>query len=118
MPISRRVRMTRTAISPRLATRTLRKRWLIRRAPGLRGGALLEALEKLKAKLGAEGLFDRERKRPLPAEPRIVGVVSSRGGAVIHDVCRVAFRRGGARILLSPAQVQGAGSVESICRAL
>jgi exodeoxyribonuclease VII large subunit len=81
-------------------------------------GALLEALERLKTKLTAEGLFAAERKRPLPREPRIVGVVTSPTGAVIHDVCRVAFRRGGARILLAPAQVQGIGAVESICRAL
>jgi exodeoxyribonuclease VII large subunit len=81
-------------------------------------GALLEALEKLKAKLAAEGLFAPERKRVLPDEPRVVGIVTSASGAAIHDVCRVAFRRGGARILLAPAQVQGAGSVESICRAL
>jgi exodeoxyribonuclease VII large subunit len=81
-------------------------------------GALLEALEKLKAKLAAEGLFAAERKRPLPREPRTIGVVTSPQGAAIHDVCRVAFRRGGARILLSPAQVQGAGAAESICRAL
>lgn len=81
-------------------------------------GALLEALERLKAKLAAEGLFAQERKRALPREPRVIGVVTSPSGAVIHDVCRVAFRRGGARILLAPAQVQGAGAVESICRAL
>ena len=81
-------------------------------------GALLEAIERLKAKLTAEGLFAPERKRALPQEPRVIGVVTSATGAVIHDVCRVAFRRGGARILLAPAQVQGAGAVESICRAL
>lgn len=81
-------------------------------------GALLEALEKLKAKLAAEGLFAPERKRPLPSEPRVVGVVTSRTGAVIHDVCKVAFQRGGARILLAPAQVQGPGAPESIVRAL
>jgi exodeoxyribonuclease VII large subunit len=81
-------------------------------------GALLESLEKLKAKLAAEGLFATERKRVLSGEPRVVGVVTSATGAAIHDVCRVAFRRGGARILLAPAQVQGAGAVESICRAL
>jgi exodeoxyribonuclease VII large subunit len=81
-------------------------------------GALLEALERLKAKLAAEGLFSPERKRGLPTEPRVVGVVTSPSGAAIHDICRVAFRRGGAKILLSPAQVQGAGAVESICRAL
>jgi exodeoxyribonuclease VII large subunit len=81
-------------------------------------GALLEALEKLKEKLRAEGLFARERKRPLPIEARVVGVVTSATGAVIHDICQVAFRRGGARILLAPAQVQGAGAVDSIRRAL
>ncbi len=81
-------------------------------------GALLEALEKLKAKLAAEGLFAAERKRPIPAEPRIVGVVTSPSGAAIHDVCRVAFRRGGAHILLAPALVQGPGAAESIRRAL
>jgi len=81
-------------------------------------GALLEALEKLKAKLQAEGLFAPERKRPLPHEPRIIGVVTSAGGAVIHDICKVAFRRGGARILLAPAQVQGAGAAEAVRRAL
>ncbi|HSO35086.1 MAG TPA: exodeoxyribonuclease VII large subunit [Labilithrix sp.] len=81
-------------------------------------GALLEALEKLKAKLQAEGLFAQERKRPLPHEPRIVGVVTSAGGAVIHDICKVAFRRGGARLLLAPAQVQGVGAAEAVRRAL
>jgi exodeoxyribonuclease VII large subunit len=81
-------------------------------------GALLEALEKLKTKLAAEGLFSLERKRALPREPRIIGVVTSAGGAVIHDIVKVAFRRGGAHILLAAAQVQGAGSAESIERAL
>ena len=81
-------------------------------------GALLEALEKLKAKLQAEGLFAPEKKRALPHEPRIIGVVTSAGGAVIHDICKVAFRRGGARILLAPAQVQGLGAAEAVCRAL
>jgi exodeoxyribonuclease VII large subunit len=81
-------------------------------------GTLLEAIERLKAKLAAEGLFAPARKRPLPDEPRIVGVVTSPAGAAIHDVCRVAFRRAGARILLAPAQVQGSGAAESICRAM
>ena len=88
------------------------------RAQAAGRGALLEAVERLKIKLAAEGLFAPERKRNLPEEARIVGVVTSRTGAVIHDVCRVAFRRGGARILLAPAQVQGVGAAESICRAI
>ncbi|MGA7120350.1 MAG: exodeoxyribonuclease VII large subunit, partial [Polyangiaceae bacterium] len=95
-----------------------RLQFIADRAQAVGRGALLEALEKLKAKLAAEGLFAPDRKRPLPPEPRIIGVVTSSTGAVIHDVCRVAFRRGGARILLAPAQVQGAGAAESICRAL
>ncbi len=81
-------------------------------------GALLEALEKLREKLAKEGLFATERKRALPHDPRVIGVVTSAGGAAIHDVCRVAFRRGGARILLAPALVQGAGAAQSICSAL
>ncbi len=81
-------------------------------------GALLEALEQLKAKLVAEGLFRPERKRPIPTEPRIVGVVTSRTGAVIHDIVKVGFRRGGARILLAPAQVQGVGSADAVRRSL
>ncbi len=81
-------------------------------------GALLLALEKLKAKLAAEGLFANERKRRLPPEPRVIGVVTSASGAAMHDICRVAFRRGGARLLLAPALVQGAGAAESIVRAL
>lgn len=88
------------------------------RADPVGKGALLEALEKLKAKLAAEGLFAPERKRPLPAEPRIVGVVTSARGAVIHDIAKVAFRRGGARILLAPAVVQGEGAPRSIVAAL
>jgi exodeoxyribonuclease VII large subunit len=81
-------------------------------------GAILEALERLKEKLAKEGLFDAERKRALPAEPRVVGVVTSSSGAVIHDICKVAFRRGGAHILLADAMVQGPGATDSIRRAL
>jgi exodeoxyribonuclease VII large subunit len=81
-------------------------------------GALLEALEKLKSKLADEGLFALERKRPIPREPRVIGVVTSETGAAIHDICKVAFARGGALVLLSPAQVQGATAAGSIARAL
>ncbi|MGH7280040.1 MAG: exodeoxyribonuclease VII large subunit, partial [Polyangiaceae bacterium] len=81
-------------------------------------GALLEALEKLKEKLAKEGLFADERKRAIPSEPRVVGVVTSADGAVIHDIRRVAFRRGGAHILLSAAQVQGQNAAQSIVHAL
>jgi exodeoxyribonuclease VII large subunit len=81
-------------------------------------GALLEALEVLKKKLQDEGLFAPERKRPIPPEPRIIGVVTSASGAAIHDIVQVAFRRGGARILLAPASVQGAEAPSQIIAAM
>jgi exodeoxyribonuclease VII large subunit len=81
-------------------------------------GVLLEALEALKARLLAEGLFAAERKRPLPADPRIVGVVTSAHGAAFHDIRTVAFRRGGVRLVLAPAVVQGEAAPDSIVRAL
>jgi exodeoxyribonuclease VII large subunit len=81
-------------------------------------GALLEALEKLKAKLLAEGLFAAERKRPLPKEPRVVGVVTSKEGAALADIVKVAFRRGAARIVVAPAPVQGPDAARLLARAL
>ncbi|APR79867.1 Exodeoxyribonuclease VII large subunit protein [Minicystis rosea] len=81
-------------------------------------GALLEALERLKEKLAGEGLFAADRKRPLPAEPKVIGVVTSGDGAAIHDIIKVAFRRGPVRILLARAPVQGAGAGERLARAL
>ncbi len=81
-------------------------------------GALLAALEALKETLRAEGLFEASRKRALPREPRIVGVVTSADGAAIHDIVTVAFRRGRVRIVLSPALVQGDGAPNSILFAL
>jgi exodeoxyribonuclease VII large subunit len=81
-------------------------------------GALLEALERLKEKLAGEGLFAAERKRALPAEPRVIGVVTSGDGAAIHDIVKVAFRRAGVRILLARAPVQGPDAPARMARAL
>jgi exodeoxyribonuclease VII large subunit len=81
-------------------------------------GALLEALEQLKLRLAAEGLFAAERKRSLPSEPHVVGVVTSASGAAFHDIVSVAFRRGQLRIVLASALVQGEGAPESLVRAL
>ncbi len=81
-------------------------------------GALLEALEKLKQRLAAEGLFEPGRKRPLPDAPRVIGVVTSGSGAAFHDIRTVAFRRGGVRLVLAPAQVQGEAAPASILGAL
>ena len=85
---------------------------------GTARGALLEALEKLKAKLAAEGLFDEKHKKPLPSDPRRIAVLTSRAGAAIHDVVRVAFRRGRVKILLVPTPVQGMGAAERIADAI
>lgn len=81
-------------------------------------GALLEALDRLRQRLQSEGLFDAERKRSLPSDPSVVGVVTSASGAAFHDICSVAFRRGGVRIVLAPALVQGEGAPESIVKAI
>jgi exodeoxyribonuclease VII large subunit len=81
-------------------------------------GALLLALEALKNKLSAEGLFDPARKRSLPADPRVVGVVTSASGAAFHDIRTVAFRRGGVVLVLSPALVQGEDAPRSLVVAL
>jgi exodeoxyribonuclease VII large subunit len=81
-------------------------------------GELLVALEKLKAALAKEGLFDAARKRPLPSSPRIVGVVTSSSGAAFHDIRSVAFRRGGLTLVLAAALVQGEAAAPSIMAAL
>jgi exodeoxyribonuclease VII large subunit len=81
-------------------------------------GALLEALERLKQRLLAEGLFAKDRKRPLPREPNVIGVVTSGSGAAIHDIATVAFRRGNVRILLARANVQGAGAAQKMAEAI
>lgn len=81
-------------------------------------GALLEALDRLRRKLAAEGLFAPDRKRALPAEPRVLGVVTSADGAALHDVVKVAFRRAGVRIVLARAAVQGPRATETLVRAI
>lgn len=71
-------------------------------------GALRRAFEQLKAKLAAEGLFDDDRKRPLPAFPRKIGLLTSPSGAVVRDVISVAARRFPlAEIDVLPVPVQG-----------
>jgi exodeoxyribonuclease VII large subunit len=71
-------------------------------------GALQVAFEQLKAKLQAEGLFEAGRKRPIPALPRRIGVVTSPRGAAIQDILNILRRRHeSVNILIFPAQVQG-----------
>ncbi len=82
-------------------------------------GSLQLAYEQLKARLAAEGLFDGGRKRPLPAFPETVGVVTSATGAAIHDILNVLRRRGaGVRVLLRPVRVQGEGAAAEIAAAI
>ena len=82
-------------------------------------GELYLRFEALKRRLSEEGLFDPSLKRELPALPRTIGVVTSRTGAVLRDIVRVARRRDpNVRILLAPASVQGAGAAEEIARAI
>ena len=72
-------------------------------------GALAVAFEQLKVRLGAEGLFDPARKRPLPAHPKRIGVVTSPSGAAVHDIIRVTKKRcPSTEILIFPSLVQGA----------
>lgn len=71
-------------------------------------GALQIAFEQLKAKLGAEGLFDQARKKPLPALPRCIGIVTSPQAAALRDILNILRRRHhSASVLIYPAQVQG-----------
>lgn len=82
-------------------------------------GDLYQRFEKLKQKLQAEGLFDPSLKRPLPALPVTIGVVTSRTGAVLRDIVRVSRRRNPhVNILLAPSSVQGPGAAGEIAAAL
>jgi exodeoxyribonuclease VII large subunit len=82
-------------------------------------GALQLAFEQLKKKLAAEGLFALERKRALPRYPRRIGIVTSPRGAAVADMVQILSRRfPGLHIRIFPAQVQGEGSVEEVCRAI
>ncbi len=82
-------------------------------------GELALAFEKLRARLDQDGLFDPQRKRPLPAFPQTVGVVTSRTGAAIRDIINVIQRRApGVQIVLRPTTVQGPTAAIDIARAI
>ncbi len=81
-------------------------------------GALMMLLEKLKAKLGAEGLFDPARKVPLPYLPRVIGVVTSPTGAVIRDILHRLEDRCPTRVIVWPVLVQGQGAAEQVAAAV
>ncbi len=82
-------------------------------------GALQLAFEQLKQRLGAEGLFDATRKRPLPRFPRKIGVVTSPSGAALRDILRIIGRRfAGLHIVIAPCRVQGEGAGEEIAQGI
>jgi exodeoxyribonuclease VII large subunit len=82
-------------------------------------GALQLAFEQLKKKLHAEGLFDQARKRPLPALPRKIGIVTSLDGAALRDIIKVLRRRlPNAHLVIRPAKVQGETAAGDITRAI
>ena len=82
-------------------------------------GALYEQFLRLKAKLQAQGLFEAERKRPLPGFVRHVGVVTSLGAAALHDVVTALRRRAPhVRVTVAPALVQGSAAPASLVQAL
>ena len=81
-------------------------------------GALLKLLEDRRKKLGAEGLFGAERKRPLPFLPDVIGVVTSPTGAVIRDILHRLEDRFPRHVLMWPVPVQGDGAAEKIAAAI
>lgn len=82
-------------------------------------GSLMLAFEQLRDKLAAEGLFDEDRKRKLPPFPKTIGLVTSRKGAAVRDMIRIATRRSpGIHILLSSTSVQGDRAPDEIVAAL
>lgn len=82
-------------------------------------GALSLAFEQLKNRLAAEGLFDAERKKPIPVYPRKVGVVTSPTGAAIRDIINVISRRFPlAELILCPVSVQGENAAPQIKAAI
>ena len=82
-------------------------------------GELALELERLKIRLGREGLFEESRKRPLPVFPQVIGVVTSPAGAVFHDIQNVIQRRYPlVELLMSPTQVQGDRAAPNIVAAI
>jgi exodeoxyribonuclease VII large subunit len=81
-------------------------------------GALQLAFEQLKKRLAEEGLFDVERKRPLPALPSRIGVVTSETGAALRDILKVLLRFSNLEVIVAPAAVQGDGAADEIAGAL
>ena len=81
-------------------------------------GALLAQFERLKVRLQGEGLFDPARKRPIPAFPAVVGVITSPTGAVIRDILHRIAERWPCRVIVWPVVVQGDAACGQIANAV
>lgn len=81
-------------------------------------GALLKMLEERRKKLAAEGLFDEDRKKPLPFLPGVIGVITSPTGAVIRDILHRLDDRFPRHVLVWPVMVQGTGAAEQVAQAI
>jgi len=82
-------------------------------------GSLFEAFEQLKAKLGKEGLFDPDRKKPLPVFPKQIGIITSPAGAALHDVLSTLRRRmPSIPVIVYPSPVQGMGAGGKLAEAI
>ncbi len=82
-------------------------------------GDLYAAFEQLKAKLGAEGLFDPAHKQPLPKYPGVIGIITSEAGAAVHDMLRILRKRYPlTKVRLLPVRVQGAEAPGEIAAAI
>ncbi|WP_067867707.1 exodeoxyribonuclease VII large subunit [Neptuniibacter marinus] len=82
-------------------------------------GSLQAAFEELKLKLQAEGLFDSKHKKPIPAHPSHIGIITSNTGAAVHDILTVLKRRfPGLPITIYPTSVQGDEAPAQICKAI
>ena len=91
----------------------------VRRIEAEGDGLWRKALERTRAKLEADGLLARERKRALPRYPRVIAVVTSPDGAALHDVVAVVRRRAPhVRVVVVPATVQGDAAIEELCFAI
>lgn len=92
---------------------------VVRRMARQGQGDLMARFEELKRRLGEEGLFDQDRKRPLPFLPLHIGIVTASTGAAIRDMVNVLTRRfPNLDILIAPAKVQGAGAAEEIAEGI
>lgn len=82
-------------------------------------GEMYERFERLKQRLTKEGLFDPSIKKPIPLLPKGIGIVTSKTGAVVHDIARIAWQRNpGMPLYLCPVAVQGQGAAEEIAAAI